>query len=126
MEEGTVLQPPGKENADGLATHDFLFRHGAHQAERCPGAAEVGDWHQEIRRRDARMTATGHWPGAILLLPGYQERHGSPHLLPVVFHSGQVKHVERLPGGVSVTGSALELAPAAVLVLPAQEPLNLR
>src|SRR3954447_16980871 len=80
-----------------------LLRHGAHQAECCPGAAEVGNGDWIFRGLLPWMSPGSHRPGPFLLLVGDQKRHAPLDLRPVGLHSRQTQEVERLAGGVGIT-----------------------
>src|SRR5437764_6139442 len=97
----------------------------AHQAKRGPGAAEVGDGYDVRRWHDAWVSSADHWPGSIFLLAGGQERHSAANLLPVAFHPREAQHIQCLSGSVGVAGAVLELDPAAILVLPGEESIDL-
>ena len=71
------------------------------------------------------MRAPSRWPGSIFLLAGGQERHSAANLLPVAFHPREAQHIQCFSGSVGVAGAVLELAPAAILVLPGEESIVL-
>src|SRR5262245_35554111 len=103
--------------------HDLL-RCRPHQAESGPRATKVGDGHRVCHRLLAGVRPRLHRPGAVVLLGRDQERDAALNLCPVRLYSRETEEVERLPGGEGVAGKILVLTPAAVLVLPAQEPVD--